>query len=128
MEDFVHYSWGVDSDKAIAVPFIATNFNRRTNMSIQARRIIEIKTEKKYTSFNLWHDKKLMEFLNSESNFYSQLTDDGMGIGEASVEVLEKAIAQASELELDADTIANLKKDIAWAKAHNEEFVQYYCY
>jgi chorismate mutase len=51
-----------------------------------------------------------------------------MGIGEASVEVLEKAIAQANKLELDADTIANLKKDIAWAKAHKEEYVQYYCY
>jgi hypothetical protein len=34
----------------------------------------------------------------------------------------------AIELELDADTISNLKKDIAWAKENNEEFVQYYCY
>jgi hypothetical protein len=32
------------------------------------------------------------------------------------------------ELELDADTVANLKKDIAWAKANDQEFVQYDCY
>ena len=97
-------------------------------MSIHARRIIEIKTEDSYISFNLWHDKKLMEFLDSEADFYSQLTSDGTGVTEASVEVLEKAIDKATELELDADTITNIKEDIVWAKAHNEEFVQYYCY
>jgi hypothetical protein len=32
------------------------------------------------------------------------------------------------ELELDADTVANLKKDIAWAKTNDQEFVQYDCY
>ncbi len=97
-------------------------------MSIQARRIIEIKTEDSYISFNLWHDKRLMEFLDVESDFYSQLTGNGAGVSEISVEVLEKAISQAGELDLDADKVANLKKDIAWAKSHNEEFVQYYCY
>ena len=97
-------------------------------MSVRAHRIIEIKTEDSYSSFNLWQDKKLMEFMDTEADFYSHLTSDGTGITEVSVEVLEKAVAQASELELDTDTIANLKKDIAWAKAHNEEFVQYYCY
>ena len=97
-------------------------------MSVIARRIIEIKTETAYYSFNLWHDGKLMEFLDDEANFFSQLTDDGTGVSEASVEVLEKAVSMAVELELDEDTISNLKKDIAWAKANNEEFVQYYCY
>jgi hypothetical protein len=41
---------------------------------------------------------------------------------------LENAISKAVELELDADTVANIKKDIAWAKEHKEEFVEYYCY
>ena len=42
-------------------------------MSVIARRIIEIKTETEYDSFNLWHDGKLMEFLDDEANFFSQL-------------------------------------------------------
>ena len=97
-------------------------------MSVRAHRIIEIKTEESYDSFNLWADQKLMAFLDGESNFSSQLTSDGTGIGEASVEVLEKAIAQANELQLDTDTVANLTQDIAWAKEHGAEFIQYHCY
>ena len=69
-----------------------------------------------------------MDFLDTEADFFSQLTFDGTGVSEASVEVLEKAVSKAVELELDEDTIANLKMDIAWAKANDEEFVQYYCY
>ena len=97
-------------------------------MSVSANRIIEIKIEQSYNSFNLWHDRKLMDFLDTEADFFSQLTFDGTGVSEASVEVLEKAVSMAVELELDEDTISNLKKDIAWAKANDEESVQYYCY
>jgi hypothetical protein len=97
-------------------------------MSVSANRIIEIKIEQSYNSFNLWHDRKLMDFLDTEADFFSQLTADGTGISEVSVEVLENAISKAVELELDADTVANIKKDIAWAKEHKEEFVEYYCY
>ena len=97
-------------------------------MSVSANRIIEIKIETGYNSFNLWHDRKLMDFLDTEADFFSQLTADGTGVSEASVEVLEDAISKAVELELDDDTVANLKKDIAWAKEHDQEFVQYSCY
>ena len=97
-------------------------------MSVSANRIIEIKVEESYNSFNLWHDTKLMDFLDSEADFFSRLSDDGTGISEVSVEVLEKAVSMSVELELDDDTVTNLKKDIAWAKENNEEFVQYYCY
>jgi len=97
-------------------------------MSVIARRIIEIKIETEYNSFNLWHDRKLMDFLDTEGDFFSQLTADGTGISEVSVEVLEDAVSKAIELELDDDTVTNLKKDIAWAKEHNEVNVQYYCY
>ena len=97
-------------------------------MSVSANRIIEIKVEESYNSFNLWHDRKLMDFLDTEADFFSRLSDDGAGISEVSVEVLEKAVSMAIELELDDDTVTNLKKDIAWAKEHDEEFVQYDCY
>ena len=97
-------------------------------MSVSANRIIEIKIETEYNSFNLWHDRKLMDFLDAEADFCSQLTADGTGISEVSVEVLENAVSKAVELELDTDIVANLKKDIAWAKANDEELVEYYCY
>ena len=97
-------------------------------MSVSANRIIEIKVEESYNSFNLWHDRKLMDFLDTEANFFSRLSDDGLGVSEISVEILEDAVSKAVELELDADTITNLKKDIAWAKEHDQEFVQYDCY
>jgi hypothetical protein len=97
-------------------------------MSVTARRIVEIKIETEYTSFNLWHDPKLMDFLDTEADFFSPLSFDGTGISEVPVEVLENAVSKAVELELDEDTIANLKKDIAWANEHNEVSVQYDCY
>ena len=97
-------------------------------MSVSANRIIEIKVEESYNSFNLWHDRKLMDFLDTEADFFSRLSDDGTGISEVSIEVLEKAVSMSVELELDDDTVTNLKKDIAWAKANDQEFVQYDCY
>jgi len=97
-------------------------------VSVSAKRIIKIEIEENYSTFNLWHDRKLMDFLDSEADFFSRLSDDGNGISEVSVEVLEDAVSKASELELDDDTVAHLKLDIAWAKEHNETNVQYYCY
>ena len=60
MEGLFHHAWCVDSGKASTEIHV-----KRENswMSVLARRIIEIKMEKKYISFNLWHDKKLMDFL-----------------------------------------------------------------
>jgi len=97
-------------------------------MSVKANRVIEIKIETEYNSFNLWHDRKLMDFLDTEADFFSQLSFDGTGISEVPVEVLESAVSKAIELELDEDTVSNLKKDIAWANEHNEVSVQYDCY
>jgi len=97
-------------------------------MSVSANRIIEIKVEESYNTFNLWHDRKLMDFLDTEADFFNRLSDDGTGVSEVSVEILEKAVSMAIELELDADTISNLKKDITWAKANDQEFIQYDCY
>jgi hypothetical protein len=114
--------------KIIDTPYPQLIIKEDILMSISAHRIIEIKIEETYNSFNLWHDRKLMDFLDTEAGFYSSLSDDGTGVSEVSVEVLEKAVSMAVELELDDDTVANLKKDIAWAKEHDEEFVQYYCY
>jgi hypothetical protein len=69
-----------------------------------------------------------MDFLDTEADFFSRLSDDGTGISEVSVEILEKAVSMTIELELDDDTVTNLRADIAWAKANDQEFVQYDCY
>ncbi len=97
-------------------------------MSIRAYRIIEIKVEPNYASFNLYHDEKLMEFLDNEVGFYSQLTDDGTGLTFVSLEVLERAIKRAKSLKLEPDTVECLNKDIDAAKAQDDDYVQYYCY
>jgi len=97
-------------------------------MSVRAHRIIEIKTEDDYSSFNLWHDRKLVDFLDGEANLFSSLSTDGTGVTEVSVETLEKVVNQAGKLGIDADTMESLKKDIAWAKSQDMEYVQYYCY
>lgn len=93
-------------------------------MSIRARRIKVIEYEEG-ESFNLWHDTKLMEFLEGNSDFYNSLNQDGCGVGEVSVEVLEKAI---KEVELEEDLKASLQVDIDYAKKNELEYIQYYCF
>lgn len=92
-------------------------------MSTRAYRINKIEYEGA-ESFNLWDDKKLMDFLDREYGFCEHLDMSG-GIGEVSVEVLEKAI---KELDLDDCIVARLKRDIEWAKNRDEEYIQYYCF
>lgn len=97
-------------------------------MSIRAYRIIEIKIEPNYASFNLYHDEKLMEFLDNWAGFYSQLADDGTGVACVSIEVLERAIKRAKSFKLEPDTVECLNKDIEAAKAQDDDYIQYYCY
>jgi len=97
-------------------------------MSVRAYRIIKIDVEESYDSFNLWHDSKLVSFLDEEASFFSSLSTDGTGVTEVSVETLEGAVKQADKLGIDTATVENLKKDIAWAKSQDAEYVQYYCY
>lgn len=58
-------------------------------MSIRAYRINKIDFQKSET-FNLWHDKALVEFLNSRINLYASLDENGCGIVEIPIEILEK--------------------------------------
>lgn len=94
-------------------------------MSVRAYRVNKIETEEG-NSFNLCYDEKLMAFLE-ENGIYDTLVE-GNGITEVPVEVLQVAIDNAKELDLDEGHIKMLKADIAWAKDHDEGYVQYYCY
>ncbi|MBI2832641.1 MAG: hypothetical protein HYX79_10340 [Chloroflexi bacterium] len=95
-------------------------------MSENAYYIIEIKKADR-PSFNLWYDEKLKDFINKEYGFYSQLNSYDTGIVEIPIKTLKKAIKKAAELDLDEDTVNQLKKDIATAKSSKDEYVTYYC-
>ncbi len=95
-------------------------------MSVRAYRLIEIKLEDK-PSFNLWHDQKLRDFLEAEADIFSHLDSDGTGMTEVPVKTLKKAVGKVAELNLDAKTIDQLKKDITAAKFNKDEYVTYYC-
>ena len=82
----------------------------------------------KSPSFNLWHDKALMEFIESNSDFMNGLNNDGNGMSDVPVEVLEKVVAKATELNLDVDAVKAFKRDIAWAKRNGEEAITYSCF
>ena len=81
-------------------------------MSVRAHRIKKIDYSNA-ESFNLWHDTKLVEFLDKEGGFYETLTE-GSGIAEVPTEVLKKAVKKAKELELEDWQVKQLKEDIEW--------------
>ena len=79
-------------------------------------------------SFDLGHDKKLMEFLDKEIQFNLSLTNFGTGIIDVPVKILEKAINIRKKINLNDETVARLKSDIEDAKSNKEEFVSYCCF
>ncbi len=95
-------------------------------MGLDAYRVTELKYEE--PSFSLWHNEKLMDFLNQEVRFYTSLSPEGGGLVVVPVYVLESTIEMAAELELDEDTIENIRNDIAAAKSDRNETITYYCH
>jgi len=98
-------------------------------VSVRAHRILSVEYAPE-TSFNLYHDEKLIDFLQHENDlgFYDQMNGDGGGKITVNIEALQKAIDQAKELELDEVTVRVLGEDIAAAKVHNEDYVDYDCF
>ena len=95
-------------------------------MSILAHRIYPAKSE--FFTFDVWHDEKLVEYLNKEIDFNFSLNIYGTGIVDIPVELLEKIITLKRELELDEDTIAQIQLDISNGKSRIGEVVSYHCY
>ena len=94
-------------------------------MSVRAYRIIEITSEE--ASFNLWHDRKLMDFLDGEAQFSSYLSD-GVGLADVPVSILKRAVRMAAKLDLSIETLKRLKQDIESVKSSGDETVTYYCF
>lgn len=91
-------------------------------MSVRAYRVTKMEREESDT-FNLWHDNKLMEFLNSEYGFYERLANDGSGLVELSIETLQEAL---KKVEMDDELREAIRRDIE--ACQNEGYVTYYCY
>ena len=95
-------------------------------MSLRAYRVIEVKSET--SSFNLWHDQKLVQFLDKEVWFSDNLNSHGTGLTEVPVRILERAVRMATKLNLGEETVRRLERDIAAVKSTGEKSVTYYCY
>lgn len=97
-------------------------------MSVRAYRLIKKETADQ-SSFNIWHDTDLLDFLrNADVECYiEQWTEDGAGTLEVSVKALEKAIA-SFPWKKDDYRIEAIKADIAFAKKQGDEFVLYECF
>jgi len=94
-------------------------------MSVRAYRVIKIEYAQP-NSFNLWHDDKLVDFLDREYGFFEGVNEGG-GLTEVPVEGLKEALAKP-EFELDEYIVEALKRDIEAAEQEGEQYVQYYCY
>jgi hypothetical protein len=92
-------------------------------MSVRAYRVIKIEHAQPNT-FNLWHDDKLVQFLDKEYGFFEGLNESG-GLTQVPVEALERAL---KEVPVDDDLKEALTKDIQTCRKEGEEYVQYYCF
>jgi len=93
-------------------------------MSVRAYRVKQIEFEDS-NSFNLWHDRKLMDFLDREYGFSENL-NEGSGMVELPIEALKEAIKEATKLDLDENTVKALQRDIE--ACQDEEYITYYCF
>ena len=94
-------------------------------MSVRAHRVKKI--EYAGESFNLWHDKKLIDFFDRYYGFFETLVE-GIGITELSTEALKIAIKKAKQLGLKKQQVEQLKKDAKWGDKYNCGWVSYYCF
>lgn len=90
-------------------------------MSVRAYRVNKIDHECGDT-FNLWHDDKLVEFLDRECGFYESLSD-GTGLVEVPIEALEQALER---VEMDEELKGAIRRDIEACR--DQSYITYYCY
>ena len=97
-------------------------------MSINAYRMKGNNLDSEVASFDVWHDKKFMEFLDEEIQFYMILNSFSTGIVDVPVDLLEKAVHWQENLDLDDDTIEQINLDVEYAKSNKDKVVTYYCF
>ena len=90
-------------------------------MSVRAYRVNKIEHEESDT-FNLWHDDKLVDFLDREYGFFERLSD-GTGLVEVPIEALKEAL---EKVEMDDELKEAIKRDIEARR--DDGYVTYYCF
>jgi len=94
-------------------------------MSIRAHRVI--RKELADSSFNLWHDTDIVDFLETGSHFFEGRNSDGIGMIEVPLMRLKELLAnykwEAQDYRKDA-----IEADVAWAEENDREFVEYDCF
>ena len=95
-------------------------------MSVRAYRVVQIIMEE--SSFNLWQNRDFVNFLDSEMIFSEYLNNEGTGIVDVPLELLEKALNISKELSLDDVVVERIKADVEYARSNKDEYVSYYCF
>jgi hypothetical protein len=94
-------------------------------MSVRAYRVVEIKTGGE--SFNLWHDEKVVDWLENKTSFFNSLNEDGCGLTYLEVDNLKTMLSEIGS-EMDEYARKAIKEDISFAEQQGDSYVQYYCY
>jgi len=94
-------------------------------MSVRAYRVI--KKELADSSFNVWHDAEIVDFLEEDTDFTECWTGDGIGTIEVPVSRLRELLV-AIPMHADDRRKKAIIEDVAWAEANGQEFVQYECF
>jgi hypothetical protein len=94
-------------------------------MSIRAHCVEEIKTNGE--SFNLWHDRPVVEWLLRNTSFFNSLNCDCCGLTEVSVEALERMLSEIGD-KIDPLVKEAIERDIRLAIERGDEYATYYCY
>lgn len=103
-------------------------------MSVRAYKINKIDYEDT-ESFNLWHDEALVTELSNDG--YLDSLNEGSGIVEIPVKILSDILNEVIPsgvdmgkpfIDLDGYTREKLTADVAWAREHDEDYLQYYCF
>jgi hypothetical protein len=94
-------------------------------MSIRAHRVEEIKTNG--SSFNLWHDEKIMDWLKRKTFFFNSLNGDCCGLTGVEVDDLKAMLSEIGK-EINEDTRRAIEEDVRFAEDQGDWLVQYYCY
>jgi len=91
-------------------------------MSVRAYRVTKIEHEP-LSTFNLWHDNKLVDFLDRKYGFSERLSNSGISLVELPIEALQEAL---ENVEMDEELREAIRKDIAACQA--EGYVTYSCF
>ncbi len=94
-------------------------------MSIRAHRVEEIKTGGE--SFNLWHDEKIVKWLEKKTFFFESLNEDYCGLAEVEVDDLKAMLSEIGE-QISQDQRKAIEEDIQFAKDKGNWYIRYYCF